>query len=59
MLKQKCPLKNQDLFGHEVKLNFNGEEDSHKTNIGACASIMIKVLMSIYIYLTLLKLLLN
>ena len=59
MNKLKYSFKNQDLFGHEIKLNLNGGGDTHKTYVGGCASIVIKVAMGIYIYLSFLKLLLN
>ena len=29
--KFKTALKNQDLFGHVINLNFNQQGDSHKT----------------------------
>ncbi len=38
----KDALKNIDMFGHQVKLNFNWGGDTHKTLIGAILSIFVK-----------------
>ena len=38
-------LKDKDMFGHVVNLNFNGKSDSHNTMIGGSVSILIKMLV--------------
>ena len=43
-------LMNLDLFGHTINLNFNGNGDSHKTVIGAFASLFIKTVMVVYTF---------
>ena len=52
----KTAIKKQDLFGHVINLNFNQKGDSHKTIIGGLASILVKIIMAIYIYLSFEKL---
>ena len=54
--KIKTALKNQDLFGHVINLNFNQKGDSHKTTIGGVASIFVKLIMAIYVFLSFEKL---
>ena len=46
--KLKTFLKNRDLFGYPIKLNFNRNGDSHKTVIGGVLSIFLKVLYYLY-----------
>lgn len=47
-------IKNIDLFGHNVSVKYQNES-SHKTLIGAAFSIAIYVLMFIYIYINVKK----
>jgi hypothetical protein len=47
------------MFGHTINLNFNKEGDSHKTFIGGCFSVFIKVAMFAYVFMNLKKLILK
>ena len=38
------------MFGHKVVLNFNRKGDTFKTGIGGFASIIIKIMISYFIY---------
>lgn len=42
-------LKDQDLFGHPVQLNFNKRGPEHTTTLGGIASICVKALMLCYV----------
>ena len=44
-------IKEQDLFGHQVSLNFDGKGEQHKTLIGGLVSILVKVFLGLYVYL--------
>ena len=52
MKQKKSPLKyllrNQDIFGHPVLLNFNRTGSFHKTSIGGFFSILIKMIYVAY-----------
>ena len=52
-------IKNKDLFGHIISLNFNGKGSSHRTFIGGSTSILIYCFMGFLIYLNVSKLLFN
>ena len=52
-------IKTHDLFGHKIELNFNKKGSSHNTLIGGVFSILIKMVMLIYIYLLVKKLVNN
>ena len=41
-------LRNQDIFGHNFKINFNRRGDVHPTPIGGFVSIILKVLYVLY-----------
>ena len=41
-------IKSQDLFGHEVSLNFNKKGSSHNTIIGGAVSVLVKAFMAFY-----------
>ena len=56
MMKLSKWVKKNDMFGHNIALNFNKNGGSHTTFIGGIVSILVKVFMSIYIYLSLMKL---
>ena len=43
-------LKDQDLFGHTIELNFNQDGSKHKTIVGGLFSILLKMFMFAYIY---------
>ena len=34
-------IKNEDMFGHQIVLNFNKDGDSHKTLIGGIGSLVV------------------
>ena len=38
-------IKDQDIFGHVVHLNYNNQGDSYKTIFGGMISIIVKVVM--------------
>ena len=42
-------MRNCDMFGHMIKLNFNRNGDTHKTFIGGFVSILLKILMLVYV----------
>ena len=44
-------IKSQDLFGHKVELQFNGQGSTHNTLIGGAISIFVKLIMFVYIYM--------
>ena len=44
-------IKNQDMFGHQIVLNFNKDGDSHKTLIGGIGSILVQGFMVLYIFI--------
>ena len=49
-------VKSHDMFGHEIKLNFNRNGDSHTTILGGLVSLLVKTVMTIYIYMNIMKL---
>ena len=49
-------VKDHDMFGHQIVLNFNKNGDSHTTFIGGFFSIIVKVVMGIYVYMNFMKL---
>ena len=49
-------IRDQDMFGHVVNLNFDRRGDSHKTLCGGIFSIGLKVFLTFYVYLMLVKL---
>ena len=51
MKKIKNFLRNKDLFGHLITLNFNLRGNHHKTIIGGFFSIAIKAFIHIYVIL--------
>ena len=50
MKKYSNFVKDIDMFGHTIKLNFNKNGDSHKTFIGGLFSMLIKVTLAFYVY---------
>ena len=40
-----------DMFGHVINLNFLKEGDSHKTAIGGVFSFIIKIAMTLYVFM--------
>ena len=59
MSSLKAYIKTHDLFGHKIELNFNRKGSSHNTIIGGAMSILIKVIMTTYIFLLVKKLINN
>jgi hypothetical protein len=49
-------IKNHDLFGHLITFNFDNNGDTHKTIIGGFFSLIIKIMLSVYIYFRVKKL---
>lgn len=49
--KLRKRVKNNDMFGHSVVLNFNRQGETYKTSFGGCISIFIKVVLIAYVYL--------
>jgi hypothetical protein len=45
-------LRQYDMFGHLITMNFNKKGNRHKTQIGAFFSILIKLFIYLYIGLT-------
>lgn len=56
MKKVKEAIKEHDMFGHVINLNFDQRGDSHQTLCGGCGSIMVKTFLTLYIYLNVTKL---
>ena len=52
-------IRNQDIFGHPVNLNFNNNGSVHKTLCGGVASLLIKVIVLLYMVILLRKLVLQ
>ena len=52
-------IKQIDMYGHPVKLNFDKKSDIHKTWIGGFFSIIINIMLSIYVFINLKKLILK
>ena len=46
-------LKNNDMFGYEININFDKQGPAHKTEIGGIVSVIIKVVIFAYIILNL------
>ena len=44
------------MFGHTIKLNFNRQGASHKTYVGGCISLVLKLLILSFVVLKLIKL---
>lgn len=48
-----------DMFGHVINLNFLKEGDSHKTVIGGVFSFVIKLAMTLYVFMNFKKMFLH
>ena len=48
-----------DMFGHVINLNFLKEGDSHKTAIGGVFSFIIKIAMTLYVFMNFKKMFLH
>ena len=48
-------MKQHDMFGHPIGFNFEGY-DTHNTAFGGCCSILIKIAISVYVFLNCKKL---
>ena len=53
--KNKNFIKSQDIFGHKIKLNLQGED--HQTTFGGFVSIFLKLSMATYVMILLSKIL--
>ena len=42
-------LKDYDMFGHQVQMNYNREMDTYNTKCGGCMSFCIKLMMLIMV----------
>jgi len=51
----KEKIKDMDMFGHTINLNFNKEGDTHNTLLGGCFSFLIRITMGIYIFVNVRK----
>ena len=49
-------IKEFDMFGHDVRLNFNRNGDTHKTILGGIVSLFIKTAIFLYVVLNVRKL---
>ena len=49
--KLKNFVKSYDEFGHEIALNFDKKGETHKTTIGGCISMMLRIFLTIYFIL--------
>jgi hypothetical protein len=58
-MKLKQVIRNRDMFGHRVELNFNNQGSSHKTLCGGIGSIMLQTLMMVFVNLNVKKLFLQ
>ena len=45
-------IRNKDLFGHNIALNFNKRGHTHKTQIGGFFSLIVKFIIYSYIGIT-------
>ena len=54
----KDKLREQDLYGHPVELNFNKKGKEHKTLVGGLFSIFVLVVYYMFVYMNLKKMLL-
>jgi hypothetical protein len=43
-------FKDQDLFGHQLELNFNQDGSKHKTVVGGIFSLILKMFMVAYVF---------
>ena len=44
-------LIDQDYFGHHLQFNFDKQGDNHRTKFGGFISIIVKFVLSVYIFL--------
>ena len=44
-------IKDHDMFGHTVVLNFNEKGDTHNTFVGGLFTILIRLTITIYVFL--------
>ena len=49
MVNLKNGIRNHDLFGHMININFNRKGSTHKTFIGGLVSIIVKVIILAYV----------
>ena len=51
-------FKKHDMFGHSIQLNFDRKGDTHKTCIGGFVTSFVHIIVFIYIFLNMKKMLL-
>ena len=56
MKRAENAIRDHDMFGHVINLNFDKRGDSHKTLCGGVFSIGLKGFLSFYVILLLIKL---
>ena len=56
MKASEIKIRDHDMFGHVINLNFDRRGDSHKTLCGGIFSIALKVFLTFYVYLMFIKL---
>ena len=44
-------IKTHDMFGHTVVLNFDKKGDTHTTFVGGLFTIIIRIIISVYVFL--------
>ena len=44
-------VKDHDMYGYSIPLNFNKQGDVHTTFFGGCMSVLVKIVIGLYIYL--------
>ena len=44
-------IRKLDMFGHDVRLNFNNSGHLHKTFLGGLVSLFIKTFIALYVFL--------
>jgi hypothetical protein len=49
-MKIKSIIRDQDMFGYKIELNFNKKGSTHKTLCGGLVSILVLTIMLIYVY---------
>ena len=52
-------IKQNDMFGHSIKLNYNLKGDSHHTLIGGLFSILVRLCLALYVLMNFKKMILR
>ena len=59
MGKLRTFIMNQDMFGHQININFNKNGNSHGSAIGGFFSIILRLMMLFYVFMIIKKMALN